>query len=273
MWAKGLFLWGSRVLFVGVLSLFVGILGYLLVQGFGYFDLSLIEETLFASVQGTILLVLLSVVIATPLGMATGIYMESYAKGRFGQFLDWSFEVLASIPSIIVGLFGFSLLLGLHQIFPAFRSSLLLASASLAILILPYIVKATQLGLSETPRELLSLGYALGASTEQVILRIKLPFARGHILKGIFLSIARAAEDTAVIMLTGVVASYGWNESLFAPFEALPFYIYHTTANYESEAALHSIYVAIILLMCISSILMVLVRGGAVRMKGGAWFR
>ena len=273
MWHRRLFLWGSRVVFVGVLLLFLGILCYLLIEGVTYFDIKLIREELWAAAAGTVLLILLSVAIAAPLGIATGVYMESYATGVFGRFLDWSFELLASIPSILMGLFGFSLLLGLHQLFPSFRSSLLLASLSLSLLILPYIVKATQLGLSETPRELLSLGYALGASREQVIIRIKLPHAKKHILKGVFLSIARAAEDTAVIMLTGVVASYGLAESLFSPFEALPFYIYTTTANYESEAALHSIYVAIILLMSVSSLLMVMVRGGSEHMKGRLWFR
>jgi len=273
MWIKVFFLWSSRLLFILVLLLFLGIIGYLLLEGIQYFDTRLITRELLAALEGTFLLVLLSVGIATPIGIATGIYMESYAKGKFGRFLDWSFELLASIPSIIIGLFGFSLLLGLHQIFPTFRSSLLLASASLSILILPYIVKATQLGLSETPQNMLSLGYALGASREQVILRIKLPFAKGHILKGVFLSIARAAEDTAVIMLTGVVASYGSVEGLFSPFEALPFYIYYTTANYESEVALHSIYVAILLLMSLSTLLMAVVQMGVIYRKGGSWSR
>jgi len=269
---KRLFLWSTSLIFVLVLALFMGVVFYLLWQGIAYFELTLLTQTLFASIWGTIMLILFSVGIALPIGVATGIYMESYAKGAFGRFLDWSFELLASIPSIIVGLFGFSLLLGLHQIFPQMRSSLLLASFSLSLLILPYIVKATQLGLSQTPSELLSLGYALGASREQVILRIKLPFARGQILKGIFLSIARAAEDTAVIMLTGVVASYGVADSLTSPFEALPFYIYTTTANYESDMALHSIYVAIIVLMMISSALMYLsISGGKIMTKGKLW--
>jgi phosphate transport system permease protein len=252
----------TRAIFISVVSVFIAILFYLFYKGIQYFEIHLLfsDFELLASLQGTILLVILSVIFATPIGVATAVFIHSYSSKKIKYILDFSFELLASIPSIIIGLFGFSILLILHDFFPDFRASLLLASASLAILILPYSIKTTIIGLQEVPKDFINLTYSLGATKEQVIIYTMFPFAKIHILKGIFLSIARACEDTAVIMLTGVVASYGMADSLFSPFEALPFYIFYTTANYTSENEQNTIFVAIILLVIISSFFMFLVK-------------
>jgi phosphate transport system permease protein len=241
-------------------SLFVCFLVFLLYKGLSSFTYDLLQGELLFAIEGTFSLILLSVLIATPVGIATAVYLDTYASRRMRELLDGSFEVLAAMPSIIIGLFGFSLLLALHTLFPDFRSALLLAASSVAILILPYIIKATTLGLEETPQSHLSVAAALGADSTQRMLRVKLPFAKAHILKGILLAIARASEDTAVIMLTGVVASYGKVESIFAPFEALSFLIYYKSANYENQLELESIFVAVMVLMVLSSGLMLLVR-------------
>ena len=260
MLSKKLFFIVTRAIFIAIVSIYFAIVAYLLFKGVKYFNLKLVANELLAPLEGTLFLILLSVLIATPLGIAIGVFIHSYAKGGFKKFLDISFEILASIPSIIIGLFGFSILLVLHNIFENFRSSLLLASLSISILILPYIVKATQVGLEEVSKQYSQIAYSLGASKEEVILKILLPFSKKHIIKGVFLAIARAAEDTAVIMLTGAVASYGKIESIFAPFEALPFYIYYTSANYSSKSELNTIFVAVLLLMAISVTFMALVR-------------
>lgn len=253
---KKLFYLSSRTIFFLVLFLFVSIVFYIFYKFFLGFNIDLLKSELLGAILGTFYLVFLSVVIVIPLGISTAIFIEFYARKKLKFVLDFIFELLASMPSIIIGLFGFSVLLILHNYFPNIRSSLLLASLSLAILILPYIVKSTQLGIQETPKRYMDMLYSLGASKENVILKVVLPFAKEHIKKGVFLSIARSAEDTAVIMLTGVVASYGSVKSIFAPFEALPFYIYYVSENYESQLELDSIYIAIIMLMFISSLFM-----------------
>ena len=245
-----------------VAIIFVCIILYLVYKAIDYFDINLILEELLAPLYGTIILVLLSVIFATILGIPTAIYIEMYATKRIKSILDFSFELLASMPSIIIGLFGFSLLLLLHQIEHNFKSSLLLSSSMVAMLILPYIVKSTQLGIQECQKDFINIGYSLGASKDKIILNILLPFAKRHIVKGIFLAIARSAEDTATIMLTGVVASYGYVDSLFSPFEALPFYIYQTTTNYSNPAQLGGIFVASIALMMISVLFMGLISRG-----------
>jgi phosphate transport system permease protein len=274
MLSKKLFFIITRGIFLIITILFSTIFIYLIYKGLKNFNFNLVSNELWAPIQGTILLILLSVTFATPLGIATGIYINSYAKGKFKKILDLSFEILASTPSIIIGLFGFTVLLLLHNFFENFRASLFLASLSLAFLILPYIVKATQLGMAEAPKEYINIAYSLGATKEKVILKILLPFAKTHIIKGIFLAITRSAEDTAVIMLTGVVASYGSVNSIFSPFEALPFYIYYTSANYSDNSQLNTIYVAILFLMAISTIFMFLIgKSDKIISKGKLWLR
>jgi phosphate transport system permease protein len=261
MGADRFFRHGVAILFWGVTGLFAALLLYLMIRGALSWSGDLLSRELAAPIAGTLLLVLLTVAIALPVGVATGIYLQIYAGPRMRAMLGLAFEILASIPSIVVGLFGFSMLLALHRLFPDLRSSLLLAALSLALLVLPYLVQATRLGLEETPREYLSVAAALGASREDLLRRIQLPHAGRHILKGVFLAVARSAEDTAVILLTGVVASYGLPDGLGRPFEALPFHIYYTTANYDGPEELRSVFMAVLVLMAVSAGFMALTGG------------
>jgi phosphate transport system permease protein len=251
----------TRALAVAISAVFILVILYLLYKGFKYFSLDLFSSELLAPLSGTIALIFMSVIIALPLGIASAIYIEFYAPKRVKGFLDFSFDILASVPSIIMGLFGFAILLGLHALFSEVKSSLLLASLSVAFLILPYITKSAQLGFRDVLPIYKSIGYSLGATKEQLIKKIVLPFAREHIIKGVLLSVARASEDTAVIMLTGVVASYGMVDGLLKPFEALPFFIYYTSANYASGQEFNAIYVAVLMLLGLSFSIILLLRG------------
>jgi phosphate transport system permease protein len=152
----------------------------------------------------------------------------------------------------LVGLFGFALIVLLHRWWGGALPSLGLAAFAMAILILPYVIKATELGIFEASNEHAALAFALGATPEQVVWRVWLPAARPHIVKGLILAFARAAEDTAVILLTGAVASYGVPRSVWDPFEALPFFIYTTTAEYGSSAELGTVFVAAALLVTLA---------------------
>ena len=224
---------------------------YLLVRGISAFDREMLgfDGALFAALLGTVYLLVFSILLAIPVGIGAGVYLGVYARGRSRAVLSPLFELLASIPSILIGLFGFALILVLHRWLPSALPALWLAAGSVALLIVPYIIKATEMGIAETPREHKTLAYALGASREQVLVRIQLPAARWHILKGIVLATARAAEDTAVIMLTGAVASFGVPRSMMEPFEALPFYIYTTLSTYSNAKELGSVFVAAMLLV------------------------
>lgn len=210
---------------------------------------------IFPAIAGTVTLVCISVGIAVPIGLATGIYMAEYADSRIKSLFSLFYDILASVPSILVGLFGFSVAVWLHhtfqgKIFPC----LLVSSFSLAFLVLPYIIRTTETSLENLPSELRLTAVALGASRQQNIFRVLLPCASSGILSGIILAIGRCAEDTAVIMLTGVVASAGIPKSLMGSYEALPFYIYYISSQYMDRSELATGYSAALILLgvCLS---------------------
>ncbi len=247
----------TRIIGVGAIAIFALFAGYLFYRGLQSFSISVLLPDggeLYPALIGTFYLVVLSVAFAVPVGIGAGVYIGVYARGRTRQIFSFLFELLASVPSIIIGLFGFALILMLHKFFKGALPSLALAAFSVAVLILPYIIKATQLGIEETPRQYIELAYGIGADTAQLVRYIYLPSAMGHIIKGVMLAFARSMEDTAVIMLTGAVASYGLPASMWEPFEALPFYIYTTTATYSSEEELGTIFVAAMILVLLAMV-------------------
>jgi phosphate transport system permease protein len=105
------------------------------------------------------------------------------------------------------------------------------------------------------PVDLRLIALALGASKEQNILKILLPYRLPDILSGIVLAIGRAAEDTAVIMMTGAVVSAGTIRSVFDQFEALPYFIYYIAAQYSNPSELQAGFGAAILLLAICAFL------------------
>ncbi|HEX2967362.1 MAG TPA: ABC transporter permease subunit, partial [Syntrophorhabdaceae bacterium] len=209
-------------------------------------------QGLFPAIFGTILLVMISVALALPIGLAAGIYLAEYGKGSIAGWLSLLCDILAGIPSILVGLFGFSISIFLHRyvssnIYPC----LLISALSLSFLVLPYIIRTTQLAIEQVPSDVRLTALALGAGKLQNIFLVLIPRALSGIVSGIILSVGRCAEDTAVIMLTGVVAMAGVPQSLMAKYEALPFFIYYISSQYTSIEELRMGYGASIILVVI----------------------
>jgi phosphate transport system permease protein len=216
-------------------------------------------DGIFPAMAGTLALILLAITIAVPLGLLAGVYMAEYS-GRFTRTVfGFLFDLLSGIPSIVVGLFGFSAILFLHHhVSETLVPSLLVSALSLAFLVLPYIVKTTQMALETVPRQTRVTGLALGATKLQNIVFCLIPESFSTILGGIILAVGRCAEDTAVIMLTGAVASAGLPNSLFKGFEALPFYIYYISSQYADQAELNQGFGACIVLLLICATLFIL---------------
>jgi phosphate transport system permease protein len=175
-------------------------------------------DGLLPAMVGTLVLVLTAVGLALPVGLAAGIYLAEYCRGRLKRALSLLFDILASIPSIVVGLLGFSLAVFLHQhlsgkIYPC----LLISAISLAFLVLPYLIRSTQAALEGITAALRLTAPSLGASKLQNICYVLVPGALDDILSGVILAIGRCAEDTAVIMLTGAVATAGIPRSCSLP--------------------------------------------------------
>jgi len=210
------------------------------------------------AVAGTFCLVLLTTLLATIPGIGCGIYLARFAKGKTLERLSLAIDLLSGIPSIIVGLFGFEMILFLHRFFaPNATTCILLAAFCLALLVLPVLVVTTRSAIESLPKYLELTGAALGFSEWQTLRYLLLPAASRGILSGIILATGRAAEDTAVIMLTGVVVNAGFPAGLTAKFEALPFLIYYTAAQYMDEAELARGFGAALVLLFVSVLLVV----------------
>jgi phosphate transport system permease protein len=249
-----------------LLSAVLLLLGYLIVNGCESLDLSLVFgdvpplralllkervfKGLFPAIAGTLALVVMSIAWAVPAGIATGIYLAEYAPRLPKKILDAFFDVLSGIPSIVVGLFGFALSVFLHRHYSdRIGPCLLVSSIALSLLVLPYIIRTTQAALEGIPLEIRLTALALGATKLQNIIHVLIPKCLSGIMSGIILAIGRCAEDTAVIMLTGAVASAGLPRSVFSQYEALPFHIYYISSQYANPEELVQGYGAAIILL------------------------
>lgn len=219
-------------------------------------------DGIFPAMVGTLCLIALSTLIALPLGLSTGIYLSEYATPPMRKIIGGLFDVLAGIPSIVVGLYGFSVSIFLHHRFSAqLGPCLLISSLSLSVLVLPYIVRSTQISLEELPAYTRNTALALGATPLQNLVYVLLPNALGGISSGVILAIGRCAEDTAVILLTGVVATAGLPSSLFGHYEALPFYIFYISNQYANPGELANGFGACLVLLGMCSVLFLIAHG------------
>ncbi|NWK57135.1 ABC transporter permease subunit [Verrucomicrobiaceae bacterium N1E253] len=203
---------------------------------------------------GTFSVTIIALLIALLPGIATGIWLAEFPRSRFSTGLGLAIDVLAGTPSVLMGLFGFTMILFLREhIAPAANHSLLLSASCLAILILPYLASTTRTAMQSVPLSLRISTHALGMNHWQRIWYVLLPRSTKGILSGIMLSFGRAAEDTAVIMLTGAVASAGLPSSLLARYEALPFSIFYYSAQYQTKGELGLAFGASVTLMCLTA--------------------
>ncbi len=215
-------------------------------------------EGIFPAILGTLLVVMLSMAFAIPVGVAAGIYLAEFSSVRLKNIFNFSMDILASIPSIVIGLFGLTTAIFLHRyLSPAIGPCLLISSIALSILVLPYVVRTTHLSIESVPYETRMAGISSGASRFQNLYHVVLPSAIPGILSGVILAVGRAAEDTAVIMLTGVVATAGIPSSLLEKYEALPFFIYYISSQYTDQGELMQGFGAAIILLIVCSILFV----------------
>lgn len=206
-------------------------------------------------VAGTVLVTLAAVAIAAPAGIVTGIYLHEYAGSKISKFGIDLFRYLSSVPSIIIGVFGLIMIISLNSVLDSgARTGFAVSAVSLALLVLPYIVQSTAGALSMVPEDIRLTALSLGAKKYQNILFVLLPECVQGILGGIVLSIGRAAEDTAVIMLTGAAAYAGIPSGINDAFEALPFFIYYKSSEYQGSLETAEIFIASAIIIIISTV-------------------
>jgi phosphate transport system permease protein len=186
---------------------------------------------IFPNIVGTVLLVLGSIIIALVLGVLSAIYLSEYAMdGPLIRAVRLSIVNLAGVPSIVFGLFGF----GMFVIALDFGVSLLAGWLTLAFMVLPIIITASEEALKAVPKGYREGSLALGATKFQTIMTNVLPYAMPGILTSSVLSIARVAGETAPIMFTAAFVMRDelpwqvqkWTDFFFQGVMALPYHIY-----------------------------------------------
>jgi len=184
---------------------------------------------------GTICLSLGAIIVALPIGVASAIYLNEYARpGRIVRFIRLGINNLAGVPSVVFGLFG----LAFFVVYLKMGVSILAGSLTLGALTLPVIIGSTEEALRAVPDTYREASLGLGATKWQTIYRVVLPAALPGILTGTILGISRAAGETAPIMFTAAVFfTPSLPTSIFDEIMALPYHIYVlATAGTEIEA-------------------------------------
>lgn len=177
---------------------------------------------LLPAVLGTMSVVLLTLVIAGPLGVIIGIWSSFFASSLFKKILDIHIHILSSTPSIVIGFLGYFFILFVRQKFGLqARPCLLLSAVCLSFLVLPVLIRSTEHAIQQVPDKEKFSGLHLGFTPLQNAFYVVLPHARQGISHGVYLATVRAAEDTAVIMLTGAVADSILPTGLSEPFSSL----------------------------------------------------
>ena len=199
----------SAFVTVGLLVLIVG---FIFVNGIKGINLNYIfgdysargDGGILPMIVSTVYMVLISIGIATPVGILSAIYLHEYAKkGKIVEMIRFATECLAGIPSIIYGLFG-----GIFFVVTLkMQYSIIAGAFTVAIIILPVIIRTTEEALKTVPNEYREGSLAMGATKFQTLYKVILPSALSVILSGVILSIGRIIGESAAILLTaGTVA-------------------------------------------------------------------
>jgi phosphate transport system permease protein len=197
------------------------------------------EGGIFPAIIGTLLVTIVTAILAVPLGMFAAIYLNEYAKQtRLTRIIRLSIRNLSGVPSIVYGLFGVILFVNILK----FGTSILSAGLTLGLLTLPWTITASEEALKTVPNSYREGALALGATKWQAIRTNVLPYAMPGMLTGTVLGLARAAGETAPIMFTGAAFYLPYlPQSLSEQFMALPYHLYVMATQHHSIAQVRPI--------------------------------
>lgn len=249
-----------RILGLMVVGILFWILGFIVYNGIGVISWEFIFSAptngmtsggIFPAIVGTLSLVVGSMIFAFPLGIMSAIYTNEYAgNGWVVRFIRIMTNNLASIPSIVFGLFGMALFVNTL----GFGDSILAGSLTLGLLVLPLVIRTTEEALKSVPNSYRTGSLALGTTKLQTIRKVVLPAAFPNITTGLILSIGRVSGETAPILFT--VAAYFLPKlpsGIFDQVMALPYHLYViVTSGTDIEASRPIAYgTALVLIMIV----------------------
>ncbi len=219
---------GSALLAVGVLGL---ILGYIIYRGAPALNVEFFTERpaplgqagggVAPAILGSLTMIGLGALIGIPVGVGAGIYLAEYGRGRFAYTVRFVADLLAGLPSIAIGAFVWAILV--RRTFGGYNA--IAGGVALSIIMIPIITRTVEEILRLVPNHLREAALALGTPQWKTILRVVLPVARGGIITGVVLSLARAGGETAPLLLTALGNEF-FSFRLREPMAALPLTIY-----------------------------------------------
>lgn len=202
------------ICFLLVAAPLIDIILLVLVRGFSALSIQLLTQVtqgvsggLLNAIEGTVVLSIGALLFGVPIGVGAGIYLAEFGNGRFGSTVRFLADVLTGVPSIVLGYFSYVTMVN----WLGWQFSVLAASITLAIMILPYMAKMTELVLRQIPIPMREAAYALGANDGKVVLRVLLPVALPGILTAVLLSLAISVGETAPLIYTAGWSNYLWN--------------------------------------------------------------
>lgn len=199
------------------------------------------------ALAGMFSLLLFTIIIALPIGILAGVYLQEYGKrNRFAHFIEINIANLAGVPSVIYGILGLTLFVRIFKL----GNSLIAGALTLSLLILPVIIVATREAIKAVPDSLREASYGMGATKWQTTSKVVLPSALGGILTGIILSISRAIGETAPLLVIGTLVYVPFiPEGPKDQFTTLPIQIFNWTSRPQSGFIVNAAAGIIILLL------------------------
>lgn len=249
------------------------ILVYVVIKGLGAWDVEFFAglPQLFGDgggvrngIVGTLVIVGLATLMGVPVGVMAGIYLAEYGNNRFGTVVRFLADTMTGIPSIVVGIFAFGLIVVNTGGFSAFAGSV-----ALALLMIPVITRTTEEIIRLVPDSIREASLGLGVSRWKTILRVILPTALSGIVTGVLLAVARVAGETAPLILTILGTNFPISANIFdGPSTTLSLQIYQLGAQPSPEVVEVAWGAAMLLVLIVlgtSVLARVIFRGQSVR--------
>lgn len=258
------FLYGCIYLSAAIaVSVLLMIICYVTVRGIGSVSLELLTTVTSArkgtvgiagNIVNTLYIIMITLVIATPIGVGSAIYLNEYAKpGKIVRIIEFTTETLSGIPSIIFGLFG-SVFFGTTL---KLGYSLLTGALTLSLMILPLITRNTQEALRTVPDSYRSGALGMGATKWHMIRTILLPSAMPGIITGVILAIGRIVGESAALLFTAgsgylLPKAGGWLSKILQPGGTLTIQLYLSSSKAEYNVAFGIAFVLLVIVLCIN---------------------
>lgn len=207
------------------------ILGYILAHGISFINLDFLTQAakpvgeagggMRNEILGTLILIALGSIIALPIGLMAGISLAEFASSKVASAVRFAADILAGVPSIVVGVFAYAVVVR-----PMHSYSAVSAGVALAIIMIPIVARTAEESLRLVPDSMREAALALGITRWRAVVGVVIPGALTGIVTGVMLAVARIAGETAPLIFTALGSQFGL-QGLTKPIGALPLQIYH----------------------------------------------